>query len=201
MNIYVPDHGSSIFLEKLKEIHIVDDYKLDTSRFGKKKICLQSPFHPKEQLRYLFPHLPIDTVLVYNKEYPGEKYLLGVGEIHLQHIPQLLQESWILSILTKKEDYVRFNAWVPYDELEHFYETNWCNNITSLNGKIDMVTTFLFEADSNVLETLQQILSPYNSEMIIKENGIQVKLLLQNFTKLYPKLRSINTTIHIIDEE
>jgi uncharacterized protein YnzC (UPF0291/DUF896 family) len=201
MNIYIPKNESKEFLEKLKEIRIVDDYKLDSSRFGKEKIKIQSRYSNVENIQYLLPYLPQQSVIIANTEYPGKEYILCVGEINFSDFYSLKETDAIISIITKYPSTIRFNAWVHFSKLNEFFHNKFIKNLTSINGKIGSKTYFIIEAHENDIDFLHKIITNYSNEMIIKENKLFVKLLLHDFSKLYEQIQNNYEKIEIIDEQ
>ena len=191
--------NSHLFLDKLKEISIIDDYILDKSRFGREKIKVESKYNTPEKIQQLLPYLPIDTVIVNETDYPGNEYFLLVGELYLSDFFRLNDEKLIISILTKKEETVRINAWVSFSDLEKISKSDYLFDLTSMNGKIDHETYFSFETKSEWFNDAYEIISIYSSDYIIKDNKLYVKLFLQDFSKVYPKVRTLCDKIEIID--
>lgn len=199
MNIYVCDKNKKEFLEKLKEIQIVDDYYLDRSRFGKAKIKVESKYNDYDKINLLMPYLPENSLIVDQTEYPGKEYLLVVGEVSFFDFDKIKNSSISFSILTKQRQGIRFNGWIKIEELEKYYHKPYINNLTSINGKINNETYFLFE--TKFIEDVSELLHHYSDGIIIKNNEIYVKLLLQEFIEVYKKIKAKIEKIDIIDED
>ena len=201
MNIYVSNEMKNILLEKLKENQIIDEYILDRERLGKTKINIRSKENSFNTIKELIDILPNNSMVVDQIEYPGNDHILCVGEIEYNKINYFEEKDFILSIVTKKENYLRFNAWIKYENIEEIFHEKNIKNFSSINGKIIEKTFFIFETEKDKTDYVYNTLSTYTNEIIIKEEKIYVKLLLQNFTEAYKKLKKEIFRVEIIDEE
>lgn len=200
MHIYIPKKKSAFFLDKLKEISIIDDYILDSSRFGREKIKVESKWNTPEHIDQLLPYLPKDTVIVDKTDYPGPAFFLLVGEVHITEFDRLKEEQIQLTILTKKDESVRINGWVPFSQLETVYQLDYLTDVTSMNGQIKDSTYFAFTSTPESLPTLVRHISTHSNDYIIKDRTVYVKLLLQDFSTLYATSGFHAEKIDILDE-
>lgn len=201
MNIYIPTKNQPDFLKKLKEIKIIDDYKLDRSRFGKEKIMIDSRLKKQEKMELLIPYLPTDSIMVYDTEFPGKEFILCVGNVNYDDFSNLLRENIKLSIITKKVDHIRFNVWLPLSDVYDFKQKSYIKNLTSINGKIEKRSYFIIECQENQIENVKEKISMYSTDMIIKGENIFVNLLLKDFSELFEMIREAYERIEIIDQD
>ena len=201
MNVYISKANKNYFLEKLKEISIIDDYILDRERLGKEKIKLVTEANSNDTIKELISILPVESMIVDQTEYPGKEYLLCIGEVAFENFNFLYEMNVHFSIVTIKENVIRFNAWVHFSNLLELHESKKVDNFSSINGKIEDTTFFIFEGTEDHVNIIYDEISKYSSEFIIKENKIYVKLLLQDFCKVYENTKETYNRIDIIDEE
>lgn len=201
MNIYIPKNQTQIFLRFVKDLTIIDDYILDSERFNKQKIIIHTKAASNEVFTHLLFNLPQDTMIVDDIRCPNKEYILCVGEVSFSDFSILKQDGIKISILTIKSDRVRFNAWIHLSLLNRLYQTNKIKKFSSMDGQIEKESFFVLEGQESVEEEMFELVSSHSSEYIIRENKIFVKLLLNNFEILYPKISKLCEKIDIIDNE
>jgi len=201
MNVYILQKYLNVFLEKLKENDNIDDFILDKVRLGKQKIILSSKTNMYDTIESLVPSLPKHSLIVNDTEHPGHEYILCVGEIPISEISFFQKNKLDLTIITKKNGKIRFNSWIHLSKLEELHTTNIIENFSSVNGKIQKHSYFIFETDRHRIDLLCGILSNISNEYIIRDNKIYVKLLLKDFTKSFNQLKKRYTYIEIVDNE
>ena len=200
MNLYIPKFLADIFLEKLKDIPTIDDYILDKEQLGKQKVILDAPSLSCKDYQSLVERLPAESMIVDKLDFPGKEYFLCVGEVSVDHFSSLINEEISISIVTKKNDRIRFNGWVKYEDILYFFDIPYIEELSSINGLIENETLFSFSVEKDHLGTVYQLLMESASRVIIKNNKIYVKLLLEKFVSVFPKVKEKYKNLEIIDK-
>lgn len=200
MNIYVSKEDKDFFIEKLKEIPVIDEYILDRERLGKEKIKVVASNSTNEAIEEIVFALPVNSMIVDQTEYPGKEYILCVGEITTENFSWLISLNVSFSIITRKEKTIRFNAWVHFKQLEDVFNSKKIEQLSSINGEIKNETFFLIEAIEKYENVLFENISKYTSNFIIRENAIYVKILMKDFTEIYNSIENKFSKIEIIEE-
>lgn len=200
MNVYISKKYKDLFLEKLKEIPTIDDYILDSERLGKEKIKLQTNGQINNSIAELVEILPIDSMIVNQVEFPGKEYLLCVGEVTISNFAYLQDNNLNFSIITKKDEAIRFNAWIHFSKIESIFTSNKVENFSSISGKINEQTFFIIEIEESHVNNIHKFISTISSEFIIKDNKIYVKLFMHDFTRVFHQMQGNYNKIQIIDE-
>lgn len=200
MNIYISKSHKDIFIEKLKEIPIIDDYILDRERLGKEKIKVLTNTNTSDVITELADILPVDSMIVDQVDYPGKEYILCVGEISFSDFSYLKEKNINFSIVTKKQETFRFNAWIHFSQLEDIFQSGKVFHFSSINGQIKEETFFVIEVHANEIDDMHKSITAFSDAFIIKDNKIYVKLLMQQFTKVFEQIKDKYTKIEIIDD-
>lgn len=201
MNVYISKKFNDFFIEKIKEITTIDDYILDGERLDKQKIKIKTNTRTTDVISELLDILPEDSMIVDQSEYPGENYILCVGEIERSQISELLNKDIIFSIITLKKETVRFNIWVNFSQIESIFNELKIINFSSINGKIREKTFFVIEFKKEYVNEFHKIVSMFSNDFIIKDNNFYVKLLLNDFSSIYKEMEGKYEKIEIIDEK
>lgn len=198
MNLYIPLNHLNIFLQNLKEFPKYDDYKLDGERFGKQKIVFNKIQDKSQFFDYIFPLLPNNCMFVFPDTIKSRHYTLTIGLIDIENLSYLKEIDAIPSILTKKDNQIRFNAWIHNSLLEKVRTDNLIDTFSSIKGEINEKPYFIFS--SQYIDELLPLIATESNEYIIKSNEIYVNLSLQFFSRQYNELAVLFDKAEIVDK-
>lgn len=201
MNIYIEEKYVKFFLGKFKDFSFIADYHLDGLQFDKQRVVIRSLLSPHETLEQLLPHLPINTIVAANTEYPGKRYLLCVGEIPIDQFSYFKKEAISLSIITMKESTVRFNAWIDGSQIIDLFRHPDIHEFSSINGKFKEKTHFILEVEEAQLPFVTRQLSTYTDEYLVRDDKVYLHIELRLFENMMADLGDAYQSIVVFDEE